>query len=70
MKAATRKRIPSSAFVYPPGSRIGGKTGKYPINTKARAKAALSYSARKDTGGTYAGVYRKVAKRYPSLRKR
>ena len=67
MKAATRKSLRKSDFVYPPGSRIGGSQGRYPIDTKKRARAALRYSARADTAGTYKTVSRKVYKRYPSL---
>jgi hypothetical protein len=70
LKAAARKRIPRSSFVYPPGTKVGGKTGKYPINTAKRARAALSYSARSSTAGSYSTVKRAVAKRYPSIGKR
>lgn len=69
LSAARRKSIPVSKFVYPPGSRVGGKRGAYPIDTKARAKAALSYSARHDTKGSAKTVRAKVVKRYPSLKK-
>jgi hypothetical protein len=62
--------MPKSAFVYPPGSPTGGKNGKYLINTPKRARAALSYSARRDTAGSYRTVKAKVAKRYPSIGKR
>ena len=67
MKAAKRKSLRKADFVYPPGSSIGGSQGKYPIDTKKRARAALRYSGRSDTAGTYRTVSRKVAKRYPSL---
>jgi hypothetical protein len=67
MKAAKRKSLRKSDFVYPPGSRIGGRPGRYPIDTKKRARAALRYSARADTAGTYKTVSNKVHKRYPSL---
>jgi hypothetical protein len=60
MKASTRKRLPASKFVYP-------KAKKYPIDTKKRARAALAYSARKDTYGSYSTVARAVRKRYPSI---
>ena len=69
MKAAKRKSLRQSDFVYPPGSRIGGSQGKYPIDTKKRARAALRYSARSDTAGTYKTVATRVHKRYPSLGK-
>jgi hypothetical protein len=67
MKARTRKAIPRSSFVYPPGSRVGGKRGKYPIDTPKRARAALAYSARHDTAGSYRTVKARVAKRYPNI---
>ena len=67
MKAAKRKSLRKSDFVYPPGSRIGGSQGRYPIDTKKRARAALRYSARADTAGTYKPLSHKVYQRYPSL---
>ena len=59
MKAATRKKLPSSAFAYP-------KQRKYPINTKARARAALGYAGQKRTFGSYSHVAKKVRARYGS----
>jgi hypothetical protein len=53
-----------AAFVYPPGSRVGGKRGKYPINTLGRARSALSYSARSDTAGSYRTVANAVRAKY------
>lgn len=70
MRARTRAAIPASSFVYPPGSKVGGKRGKYPINTQKRARAALSYSARSDTVGSYRTVKAAVARRYPSIGKK
>lgn len=58
---AKRSKLPSSAFALP-SKRL------YPINTKARAKAALAYAARPTTRGSYATVRSKVLKRYPSLK--
>jgi hypothetical protein len=69
MKAAKRAALPKTAFVYPPGSRVGGTKGKYPIDTKKRARAALSYAARHDTAGSYRTVKAKVRKRYPTIGK-
>jgi hypothetical protein len=63
MKAKKRKSLPRSSFVYP-------KQRKYPIDTKKRAKAALSYGARKDTSGSIKTIRAKVYKRYPSLKKK
>ena len=54
------KRLKASQFAYP-------KTRKYPINTRKRARAALSYAARKDTAGSYSTVAKKVKKKYPGL---
>lgn len=53
------KKLKSSDFAYP-------KTRKYPINTLKRARAALSYAARKDTAGSYSHVARKVRAKYGS----
>lgn len=61
MKAKRRKALPSSAFAIP-SKRL------YPINTKARARAALAYSARPSTRGSYSTVRKAVVKRYPSLK--
>jgi hypothetical protein len=38
-----------------------------PIDTRARAYAALAYSAQKGTAGSYATVERAVNKRYPDI---
>ena len=67
LSARARRAIPRSSFVYPPGTKVGGKRGAYPINTRARARAALSYSARSNTRGSYSTVRAKVAKRYPGM---
>lgn len=63
MKASKRKSLPRSSFVYP-------KQRKYPIDTKKRARAALSYGARSDTFGNPNTIKSKVYKRYPSLKKK
>ena len=62
-----RKRIPRRKFVYPPGTAIGGRHGKYPIDTPKRARAALSYAARHDTVGSYATVARMVKRMHPNI---
>jgi hypothetical protein len=61
MPPVKRSNLPKSAFAIP--SRRA-----YPINTKARAKAALAYAARPTTTGHYATVRKAVLKRYPSLK--
>jgi hypothetical protein len=53
-------RLPASAFAYP-------KTRQYPINTRKRARAALSRAAQPGTSGSYAVVARKVRVRYPGM---
>ena len=72
LTAAQRRKLPSSAFVYP-------TSRKYPVPTKAQAKragiserqrlathrAAKSYAARKTTSGTPAKVNAVVHKRGP-----
>ena len=63
MRAAKRNRLPKSSFALP-------SKRKYPIDTKKRAKAALSYAARSDTEGSYSTIRAKVLKRYPSLKKK
>jgi hypothetical protein len=54
------KRLPASAFAYP-------KTRQYPINTRKRARAALSRAAQPGTSGSYAKVAAAVRRRYPSM---
>lgn len=63
LRSTQRKRMPKSSFALP-SKRM------YPIHDKAHAKAALAFSARKDTRGSHATVRKAVLKRYPSLRKR
>lgn len=58
--AAKRKALPKSAFAIP-SKRL------YPIDTRKRAKAALAYSARPDTRGSYSTVRKAVLKRYPDM---
>lgn len=63
LKARKRKRLPRSSFALP-------SKKLYPIHDKAHARAALAFSARKDTAGAHATVRRAVLKKYPSLKKR
>ena len=67
LSAARRKKIPKKAFVYAPGTKTGGKRGKYPIDTPARARAALRFAGKKSTAGSYSTVAAKVRKRYPGI---
>jgi len=57
-----RSQLPKSQFALP-------SKRKYPIDTKARARAALAYSARTDTEGSPKTVRAAVLKKYPSLGK-
>jgi hypothetical protein len=57
LKAARRKKLPSSAFAYP-------KQRKYPIDTIKRARNALARAAQKNTSGSYSHVARAVRRRY------
>jgi hypothetical protein len=69
-KLSTKRRasLPARKVVYPKGSRVGGKgRNSYPIDTPKRARAALSYSARSDTAGSYRTVERAVNRRYPQI---
>jgi hypothetical protein len=57
LSAKRRAKLPSSSFAYP-------KTRKYPIDTPARARNALSRAAQSGTAGSYAHVARRVRARY------
>jgi hypothetical protein len=59
LKAASRRKLPSSAFAYP-------RSRSYPIHDKAHARAALSLAARKNTKGSYAHVAAAVRRKYGS----
>lgn len=61
LTAKRRNKLPKSSFALP-------SKRKYPIDTKARARSALRFAARKDTEGSFSTVSRKVYKRYPSLK--
>jgi hypothetical protein len=68
ISARRRAALPRGSYVYGPSSPVGGKGRKsYPIDTPARARAALSRAAQSRTGGTYARVERAVNRRYPSI---
>lgn len=61
LSAKSRKRLPSSSFVYP-------SVRKYPIHDVAHARVALSMAARSSTYGNYATVAAAVKRRYPSIK--
>lgn len=72
-----RKRLPRSKFALPPRRRGKRKTastvrGRFPIDTRARARNALARAAQGVKRGTLssreaATVRRKVKRRYPSI---
>jgi hypothetical protein len=71
ISAARRAKLPASKVVYGKKSSVGGKgRNAYPIDTPARARAALSRAAQKKTAGSYATVERAVNKRYPQIKTR
>lgn len=61
LTAKRRRALPRSAFAMP-------SIRKYPIDTRARARAALAYSAHKNTVGSYATVSKAVFRKYPSMK--
>jgi hypothetical protein len=68
ISASRRGGLSRGQYVYGPKSAVGGKGRKsYPIDTPARARAALSRAAQKGTGGSYAKVEKAVNRRYPSI---
>lgn len=62
LTAKQRKKLPKSSFALP-GKR------KYPLDTKARARNALSRAAQNESKATQKKIRAKVTKRYPSLKK-
>lgn len=66
MSNKQRRKLPASAYVYKPGTAVGGKRGAYPITTVKQARNALVRAAQPRTKGTYATVARAVKARYGS----
>ena len=74
---ARRKRLPRGSFALPPRRRGKRKTsstvkGRFPIDTKARARNALARAAQGVKRGTLtateaATIRRKVKRRFPSI---
>ena len=56
------KKLPKGDFAGPAG---GAPQGTYPINTKKRAKAALSYSR---NAPNPEGIEKKVYKKFPNIK--
>ena len=68
ISARQRANLPRGSYVYGPKSSVGGRGRKsYPIDTRARARAALSRAAQSKTGGSYARVEKAVNRKYPSI---
>ena len=66
--ARRRGALPRGTYVYGPRSPVGGRGRKsYPIDTRKRARAALSRAAQSRTGGSYRRVERAVNRRYPDI---
>ena len=55
----------TAAYAYPKG--VGKHGARYPIFTKAKARAARSYGARKDTAGSLRTIDAAIKKRYGSV---
>lgn len=66
---AKREKLPSKDFALPgKGTGKGGKgPGSYPIDTKARARNALSRGAQNASPAQQAEIKRKVAAKFPSI---
>lgn len=63
-----RKEIPKKSFVYSDKKRKGKKTkGKYPIDTPARARAALRLVGMHGTPAEKARVRAAVKRKYPNI---
>ena len=68
ISAARRAALPAHKVVYGKRSAVGGKgRNAYPIDTPKRARAALSFAARRNTAGSYRTVERAVNRRYPQI---
>ena len=69
ISARQRQKLPSSDFALPGrGSGPGGKgPGSYPIDTKGRARSALSRASANASPAEQATIKRKVRKKYPSI---
>jgi hypothetical protein len=68
ISASRRRGLSKGSYVYGPKSSVGGKGRKsYPIDTKARARNALSRAAQSKTGGSYARVEKAVNRKWPSI---
>jgi hypothetical protein len=66
---AQRERLPSKDFALPgKGTGKGGKgPGSYPIDTKARARNALSRGAQNASPAQQAEIKKKVKAKFPGI---
>src|SRR5262245_28247100 len=64
-------KAPRHSYAVKPNSPVGGKgRAKYPVNTMARARAAISYVTRHGSAAEKKAVYAKVRSAYPALARR
>jgi hypothetical protein len=69
IRNSRRQALPARKVGYPKSSRVGGKgRNAYPLDTKARARNALSRAAQSKTSGSYRTIERKVNRLYPSIK--
>lgn len=68
--SAGRRALPSKDFALPgKGKGLGGKgPGAYPIDTKGRARNALSRVSQHGTSSEKATVRSAVKRKYPSIK--
>ena len=69
LRMKQREKLPSKDFALPgKGTGKGGKgPGSYPIDTKARARNALSRGAQNASPAQQAEIKRKVKAKYPGI---
>lgn len=70
LKMKAREKLPSKDFALAgKGTGKGGKgPGSYPIDTKGRARNALSRGAQNASPAEQATIKRKVEAKYPSIK--
>jgi hypothetical protein len=64
LSSAARHQLPKSKFAIP---EKAPDSGSYPVDTKARARAALSYGARNASPDELSRIKAKVHREYPSI---
>jgi hypothetical protein len=68
ISARRRASLKRGQYVYGPKSPVGGKGRKsFPIDTKARARNALSRAAQSNNAASYRTVERAVNRKWPSI---